>query len=86
MSWQGIQWLPKFVSGSKITGSGSSSGKSMSPDLGVVDPAVKTGELPVGKSSALLQWSVLTDKAKQSAGGALMAVMRGDEQPQIYPV
>lgn len=48
MNWQGIRCLTKFVFGSEITGSGSSSGESVSPDLEVVDPAIKTRELPVG--------------------------------------
>lgn len=57
MNWQGIRCLTKFVFGSEITGSGSSSGESVSPDLEVVDPAIKTRELPVGI------------KARQSAVG-----------------
>lgn len=59
VNWHGIWCLTEFVSGSKITRSDSSSGNSVSPDLEVVDPAVKTGEVPAEESSPLILWSVL---------------------------
>lgn len=72
MNWQGIRCLTKFVFGSEITGSGSSSGESVCPDLEVVDPAIKTRELPVGI------------KARQSAVRVLLVMMRGDKEPESY--
>lgn len=48
MNWLVISCLATFVSGSKITGSISSPGKRVSPDLEVVDPAVITGGAPSG--------------------------------------
>lgn len=55
----------------------------MIPDPEVVDPAVKTGEVPAEKRfpSHLVE----RVRARQSAVTALMAVMRGEEEAQVSP-